>query len=439
MLGELEPARDAGEASESQLALVGVSHRSAPLGVRERFAFERDALPEALARLRSNGVREALVLATCNRVEVYGAGDPLALDDVLAWAGSRNGRGDARALVDLHAYRRAGPDALLHLFRVAASLDSLVVGEDQILAQVKQAYDAASREGSLGPILHAAFQGAMRAGKRVRRETRIGESKLSVSSVAIDFVERVFADLPTKSVLLIGAGDAARLTLVHLREKGVRTIRIANRSVENAQKLACELGGEAVAFDEIPAEVARADVVITSVGLAKPIVTAAIVARALRERRGRPIFLLDIAVPRDVDQDVEKLEGAFLYNLDDLQRIVRENYDRRTEDVAAATAIVADEVQRLAGRERHRALGPLVTAIVDRAERAARDEVDQLVARTPGLSPDVKAEVEKLAERLVRRVLHEPLSAIRREARSRDDDAVARLLQRIISEANPPQ
>jgi glutamyl-tRNA reductase len=439
MLGELEPAREVGPASES-FALVGLSHRSAPLGVRERFAFEREAIPEALERLRAAGVGERLVLATCNRVEIYGAGGPAkALDEVLAWAGSRNGRGDASALVDLHAYRREGPDALLHLFRVAASLDSLVVGEDQILAQVKQAYDLASRAGALGPVLHAAFQGALRAGKRVRRETQIGETKLSVSSVAIDFVERIFADLPTKGVLLIGAGDAARLTLVHLREKGVGTIRIANRSVENAQRLAAELGGEAVPFEEIPAEVARADVVITSVGLPRPIVTAPIVSRALRERRGRPIFLLDIAVPRDVDPEVEKLEGAFLYNLDDLQRIVRENYERRTEDVSAATAIIADEVHRLAGRERHRALGPLVTAILDRAERAAREEVQDLVARSPDLTPDVRQALERMASRLVRRVLHEPLTAIRREARARDDDAVARLLARIIAESNPPQ
>ena len=223
------------------------------------------------------------------------------------------------------------------------------------------------------------------------------------------------------------------MTLVHLRARGVRSIRIANRSLENAQRLATELGGEAVSIEQLASETARADIVITSVGASRPIIDHATVARAVKERRGRPLFFLDIAVPRDVAPEVERLESVFVYNLDDLQKVVRDNYARRTEDVESADKIVDDELQRFLGRERHRSLGP----IAQRAGRARREDGARRgpEARRPharARSRSAPSSSSSPATRLVRRVLHEPLTAIRREARTRDDDALEKLLQRMI-------
>ncbi|MEZ0229655.1 MAG: glutamyl-tRNA reductase, partial [Planctomycetota bacterium] len=258
------------------LRVVGLSHRSAPLEVREKFAVASGSLVEAQKRAVSiPGAREAVLLSTCNRVELYSDAPPEAMARFFAETAGRT-----LAEIEPVLYRHEGAEAVSHLFRVTASLDSLVLGEDQILAQVKGAYDAAAKAGTVAGNLHPLFQAAIKAGKRVRRETKIGERMLSVSSVAVDFVQKVFSDLSERSVLLVGAGEAARLTLVHLRARGVATVRIANRSIENAKKLCEELGGEPVSIESLPEQLVKADVVLTSVGAAQPIVTAAAVAKA---------------------------------------------------------------------------------------------------------------------------------------------------------------
>jgi glutamyl-tRNA reductase len=238
-------------------------------------------------------------------------------------------------------------------------------------------------------------------------------------------------------VLLVGAGEAARLTLVHLRARGVATVRIANRSLENAKKLCEELGGEAVSMESLPEQLSKADIVLTSVGAGQPIVTAPLVQKALKSRRGRSLFFLDIAVPRDVEQAVEKLPSVFVYNLDDLQAIVRENYGKRHEDLDAALRVVSDEVERYIGRERHRRLGPLVAAVIERMEQSTTDDIAETLGRLEGLLPEVRAEIEKLGERLVKKLLHAPLTAIREEARSVDDDRPQRLLERLLKSLPP--
>ncbi|MBI3724855.1 glutamyl-tRNA reductase [bacterium] len=414
-----------------ELRLVGLSHRSAPLEVRERFAVERDAHAATLKRaLAETGAREVLLLSTCNRVELYSDAGTASLERFFATGESA---GETRRCL----YRHEGTEALSHLFRVASSLDSLVLGEDQILAQVKSAYGLAQEAGTLGPLLHGAFQAAIRTGKRVRRETKIGDHMLSVSSVAVDFIQRVFSDLSSRSVLLVGAGEAAQLTLVHLRARGVAHVRVANRSLEAARRLAQELGAEAVPIDAIQDEVGRADIVITSVGAPRPLISQATIARALKARHGRSIFFLDIAVPRDVEPAAEDLPGVFLYNVDDLERIVRENYGKRVDDLEAATRVISEEVERFAGNERHRRLGPLVAQVLERVELAAEDEVKETLARLNGMSQEARGEVEALAERLVRRLLHAPLTAIREEARSSDEDGPVRLIERLLENLPP--
>jgi glutamyl-tRNA reductase len=250
-------------------------------------------------------------------------------------------------------------------------------------------------------------------------------------------VQKVFSDLSTRSVLLVGAGEAARLTLVHLRARGVATVKIANRSIENANKLCDELGGEPCSMESIPEQLGKVDVVLTSVGAAQPLITAQAVSKALKSRRGRSLFFLDIAVPRDVEPSVEKLPGVFVYNLDDLQAIVRENYGKRVEDLDAAMRVVADEVERYMGRERHRRLGPLVAAVIERMEKTTAEEVKETLGRLNGVSPETRAEVEKLGERLVKKLLHAPLTAIREEARAVDDEGPQRLLERLLQNLPP--
>ncbi len=415
------------------LRVVGLSHRSAPLEVREKFAVASGAQVDAQKRAVSiPGAREAVLLSTCNRVELYSDAPAEAIARFFAETAGR-----PLAEIEPVLYRHEGAEAVAHLFRVSASLDSLVLGEDQILAQVKGAYDAAAKAGTVAGTLHPVFQAAIKAGKRVRRETKIGERMLSVSSVAVDFVQKVFSDLTQRSVLLVGAGEAARLTLVHLRARGVATVRIANRSLENAKKLCEELGGEPVPMESLAEQLVKADVVLTSVGAAQPLVTAAAVAKAAKARRGRSLFFLDIAVPRDVEPAVEKLPGVFVYNLDDLQAIVRENYGKRKEDLDAAIGVVADEVERYLGRERHRRLGPLVAAVVERMEQTTAAEVAETLAALNGLSPEARAAIEQLGERLVKKLLHAPLTAIREEARSSDDDGPQRLLEKLLANLPP--
>jgi glutamyl-tRNA reductase len=413
----------------SALRVVGLSHRTAPLELRERFALDRASQKSALLRALEQGVaREALLLSTCNRVELYADGPFDVLGRFFAEATQA-----PPAELEKCLYRYEGTEALAHLFRVSASLDSLVLGEDQILNQVKSAYALAHETGTLGGLLHASFQAAIKAGKRIRRETKIGDHMLSVSSVAVDFVQKVFSDLASRSVLLLGAGDAARLALIHLRARGVTTVRVANRSLENARTLAQELGAEAVSLADLAAEVQRADVVITSVGAPAPLVTAPLVQKALKARHGRSIFFLDIAIPRDVEPAVEKLSGAFLYNMDDLQRIVQENYGKRLEDIDAAMRMVSEEVELFLGAERHRALAPLVSEVLARMDQTARAEVTATLERLGTLPPEARGEVEALAERIVRRLFHAPLTAIREDARTSDDAGAQRLLERVLA------
>jgi len=433
---ELAPAvpRDSGrQAPPIQLRVVGLSHRSAPLEVREKFAVATGALLEAQKRaVEVAGAREGVLLSTCNRVELYACAPGDALARFFSEVSGRSG-----AELEPVLYRHEGAEAVAHLFRVTASLDSLVLGEDQILNQVKAAYDAAHKAGTVGETLHPIFQAAIKTGKRVRRETKIGERMLSVSSVAVDFVQKVFSDLSTRSVLLVGAGEAARLTLVHLRARGVASVKIANRSIENARKLCEELGGEPVPMESLAEQLTKVDIVLTSVGAPQPLLTAAAVHKATRARRGRSLFFLDIAVPRDVEPAVEKLPGVFVYNLDDLQAIVRDNYGKRTEDLDAAIRVVSDEVERYLGRERHRRLGPLVAAVLERMEQTTAEEVKETLDRLATLSPEMRAEIEKLGERLVRKLLHAPLTAIREEARTTDDDGPQRLLERLLKNLPP--
>ena len=334
------------------IIVIGVSHRTAPLPVREALAFPKDQLRDALLRLRAEtGAGEAMILSTCNRVELYTRQDDPgaveALESFLARYHSRDGR-------ELHAvlYRYADGEAIRHAFRVASSLESMVIGEPQILGQVKDAYQAAEEAGTLGAALNALRNRTLAAAKRVRTETGIGRNAVSVSYVAVELARKIFGELKDKNVLLVGAGKMSELAAKHLVRSGGRATVLGGRTFERAAELAAALGGKAAPFESLRDELARADIVISGTGAPGLVIHPADVQSARAARRGRharPLFLIDIAVPRDIDPAVRKMGGVFLYDLDDLKAVAEANVRERLKEAAAAEALVEREVRDFLG------------------------------------------------------------------------------------------
>lgn len=323
-----------------ELRLVGLSHKSAPVSARERLAVL--SLPRLYARLKEEGCREAVALSTCNRFELYLSGASFAPERGLAVLEELT-----QTALKEHAYARAGAEAVVHLFSVASGLDSLVVGETEILGQVKAAYEGARLEGMTGKPFNVLFQRALFAGKKVRTETAIAVGQTSTASVAVQLAEAVFGDLRQSEVLLLGAGAMAELSARHLLSRKVKGLSISNRTPSRAAELAARMKARAVAWEEFPAALARADVVISSTGSPEPVLKAALVEAALRERAGRSLFIIDIAMPRDAEEGIHGLDGAYLYRLEDLERIVADNLASREGEVARAGELSASLAAQL--------------------------------------------------------------------------------------------
>ena len=409
------------------LIALGINHRSAPVALRERVAFAGDALPRALAELRQlPQVREAALLSTCNRTELYAvAGDDgQALADWLATRPEGGG--------DLHAYlyRHHDAAAVRHLFRVATGLDSLVLGEPQILGQVKEAWATARGAGALGNQLDRLFQHAFVTAKRARSETRIGNSPVSVASVAVRLAQESFARLEESSVLLVGAGETIELAARHLAQARVKRLLVANRTLAHAQDLASRHGGVALPLEEIDRHLAQADVVFSATASRAPVLLAAQVEAALRARRHRPMLLLDLAVPRDIEPEVAGLKDAYLYTVDDLERSVEDNRQSRREAADAAESIVELQVARYAEAL---AAGPMNEPL--RRLRAhgenARAEALEKARRQLAAGHDPETVIERLAHGLTNRLLHVPTAAVR-EAAASGNLELARAIERIL-------
>jgi glutamyl-tRNA reductase len=325
------------------LFVIGLNHRTAPVAVREKIAFDPDHLPQALAGFTGvEGVSEAVILSTCNRTEIYcwhRRADP---------SGMRRWLLDAKGVAsqDLGAYTfdLTQADAVRHVFRVACGLDSMVLGEPQILGQLKSAYQTASQAGALGKLLNRLFQSAFFVAKQVRTDTAIGSSPVSVAFAGVRLAEQIFGDLRQQTALLIGAGDTINLTAQHLRERGLSDLIIANRSLERAQSIASRLGGYAIPLGNLAQHLAKADIVIAATASPRPLLTRTMVEQALKTRKHRPMFLLDIAVPRDIEADVGKLADAYLYTVDDLEAVIQENLHSRQLAAQQAEDIIATEV-----------------------------------------------------------------------------------------------
>src|SRR5215208_3009717 len=347
------------------LLLVGISHRTAPVELRERVDFQARGVEGALRALASRGsAREAVVVSTCNRAELYVACDEAAAtrQDLLHFVSDFNGVAPADVMP--HTYEVVDLDVARHLFRVAAGLDSLVVGEPQILGQVKDAHSAASDAHTVGPVLNRLFHASFAVGKRVRTETGLGSGAVSISYAAVALARKIFGELSGRTVAVIGAGEMGKLTALHMKSHDVRHITIVSRTMAHAARTAEAIGGATAApWDELDTVLSASDIIITATGAASPILTKAHIESVMRPRRNRPLFIIDIAMPRDVEPAAGEIEQVFLYNIDDLQATVQENLARRASEVLRAEAIVSEEVARFSGWLRSRGAIPTVVAL----------------------------------------------------------------------------
>ncbi len=396
------------------VAVAGMSHRSAPVEVRERVAFPPCAGRSFLRRLKDDGVvSEAVLLSTCNRTEVYAVveheGARGRVLDLLA-----EDRGVDRASLEQDTYWLTDAQAVRHLYRVASSLDSMVVGEGQILGQVREAYRAATEEHCAGQILNRLFHTSLRVGKKVRSETGIGDSSLSVPRVAVKLAEEVFGDLAGRRALVLGAGDMSELVVEHLKDRGIADLLIANRTPERATLLAERVGGRAVPFDALPAELPEVDVVVSSTGSGEWVVRSETVAGAL-ELRSEPLFFIDIAVPRDIDPVVQTLRSVYLYDIDDLQAVVERNAEGRQDAAEEGEAMISPAVLEFMGWLSTLHVVPLIQELRDGAEQIRRHELARALKRLE-LSPEEAASVERMSHSLVNKLLHGPIQEIKARA-----------------------
>ncbi len=413
------------------IVVVGVSHKTAPLEVREALAVPKERMAEALACLKSEAhLAEAMILSTCNRVEVYaGAAEGDPADAVASCFASFHGR--PMGELEPFLYRVSGEAAVRHAFRVAASLDSLVLGEPQILGQVKDAYQAAEEAASLGGGLNALRNRSLAAAKRARTETSIGHNAVSVSYVAVELARKIFGSLKDRNVLIVGAGKMSELAAKHLVRNGAFATVLGGRTFERAEELAAALGGRAVPFEGLRGELAKADIVISGTGATGLVIRKEDV-EAARQSRRRPLFLIDIAVPRDIEASVRKLEGVFLYDLDDLKSVADANLRERQKEAAAAEAIIDEEVRDFLSWQKSLDVTPMVTALRHRAEKIRREELDRARKKLGPLSPEQEAALELATTAMVNKLLHTPTTELKEMSKSGRAAEAVELVRRLF-------
>src|SRR6201997_2080054 len=411
--------------------LIGVNHNTAPVEVRERLAIPESRLPEACKKLGEHpGIEEGMILSTCNRVEVI--------------AQLKNGQADLRGFLrdyfqvdpsqfEQHLYEFREQDAVRHVFRVASSLDSRVVGEPQILGQVKEAYATARAVGAVRAQLDQLVTRAFAVAKRVRTETAVGSSSVSIASVAVDLAKKIFGNLAGKQVFLVGAGKMSELAARHLMAHGCASIFVANRTYERAVSLAYKFRGQAIHFDDLHNTCDRADIVITSTGAPHAIFRREHGEVFLARRKNRPMFFIDIAVPRDVDPAMNKLDGIFVYDIDDLQQAVATHVADRHKEAERAEAIVTTEVERFQARIQTLDVVPTIVSLQDHLETIRQAEIDRVRGRLGPLSPDQEMAVEALTRGIVNKIMHTPISTLKSAARESEATTVIDLVRRLFN------
>jgi glutamyl-tRNA reductase len=404
------------------LALIGVNHKTAPLALREKIAIQRAELPDTTRALAAMpGVSECMIVSTCNRVEMLAAVDnpTIELADFIA---QHFGVDAAEILPHIYQYRDR--EAVEHLFRMAASLDSMVVGDAQILGQVKEAFAVAKAAGTVASQLDHLMQSAFSAAKKARTETGIGANSVSIASVAVEMARKIFGSLDGRTVFLVGAGKMSELAARHLMQQGVGQILVTNRTHERAVEMAEEVSGRVhprvVPFEQIYDAAAEADIVISSTGAPHAIFTRQHGQAFLQKRRNRPMFFIDIAVPRDVDPAMNKLDGIFVYDIDDLQQVAASHMAERTREAKDASSLIDQEVERFHERQRTVNVAPAIVSLLQKAEEIRKSELDRMHARLNSLTGEQQAAVEALTRGLVNKFLHPQMQALKQAARSSD-------------------
>jgi glutamyl-tRNA reductase len=401
------------------LLVVGINHRTAPVEVRERVVFDPAHIPEALRELNAlPHVTESVILSTCNRTELYCVTDANSEADLGPWLERYHRLGSS---IHHCMYKHGGPAAVSHVFSVASGLDSMVLGEPQILGQLKDAYRVAQESGTTGPALNRLFQAAFSVAKRVRTETQIGANAVSVASAAVAMAKNVFASFENRTALLVGAGETIALAARHLHAAGLRRMIVANRSIERARELAAEFHGYAIGLDEIPTHLRDADIVIASTASPMPVITRDAAEDALRARKRRPIFMVDIAVPRDIEAGVAELEDVYLFTIDDLQSVVNENMESRKQAAREANQLIDGEVEKFEQALRTRDAAPTIRKLREEAEKTRRQTLEQAQKMLAhGRSPEEA--LEFLSATLTNRLIHAPSQRLRDAAETGDSE-----------------
>jgi glutamyl-tRNA reductase len=415
------------------LVLVGISHRTAPVEIRERMSIHESRLADALTDLvHREGVREGLIVSTCNRLDLAAAGEE----------GAEVEPAVRRFLADYHhcdlapyekyLYWQRGREAVRHLFRVASSLDSMILGEPQILGQFRQAYQTAIQARALSATLHEIAEQALATGRRVRRETGLGTSAVSVSYAAVELAKKIFGNLSGKTVFILGAGKMSELAGRHLKSAGARSILVANRTYDRARELAAAFDGIAVPFEDLFQHLGRADIVISSTGSPGFLVTREHVNEMLAGRKRRPMFFVDLAVPRDIDPAVNELDNAFVYDIDDLEQVVAANRKQREREAAWAEKIVEEEVDRTMRRLAAKELAPTIVALEQRLEEIRAAEIERYRGRLGPLSNEQQAAVDALTRGILNKIMHGPITEIKSGAGNPEHGALVQLVRRIF-------
>ena len=408
-----------------RILTLGLNHRTAPVEIRERLAFSENDQPSALTRLvRDYELNEAAILSTCNRSELYIAADgDGGLNEARRFLAENQGI-DVAALGS-HFYQLSDSDAAIHLFRVASGIDSLILGESQILSQVRQTLETAQQNGSAHLLLNELFQRSLRVGKRARAETDIGRGRLSISTAAVELASQVFENIEKCQALLVGAGEMGQLTAQYLIGAGVAQLRVTNRTQARAEELAARFGSEAVPFAALTEQLATVDIVITSTAAINPIIGPDDLSAAMRQRRGRPLFLIDIAVPRDIDPQARNIDNVFLFDIDDLEQVVAANRHEREGEIRRVQAIIDDELKLFLYWFNALGTGPLIRDLRQRAAYLQERELARWTGRLGQLSDADRELVEGILRAYANKLLHEPLVQIREFAN--DDEGYMRL------------
>jgi len=399
------------------IVVVGLSHKSAPIEVREKLYFPEDSIPEALRKLMSyEGIRESLIVSTCNRVEIYASvqDSSQGIDRIKQFISEYHGLSRESLEDSLYVY----PDAqgVRHTFRVASSLDSLVLGEAQILGQLKDAFDISLKSKTTSTILNKLIKKAISVAKRVRTETRLAEGAVSISTAAVELAKKIFGDLTGKTVMLLGAGEMAELAAQHLLGNGVKNIMVANRTFERAEELAKEFKGDAIRFEHFPDALVMVDILICATGAPQYVVKRDMVQKVIKDRRHKPIFMIDISNPRNIDPEVDKVDNVYLYDIDDLQSKVDVNTEGRAKEAERAEEIVTQEVETYLQWERGLDAVPTIVDLREKVEEFRRRELEKTLGSLNGITDDQKRAVDIMSQAIVNKLLHAPLVVLKQAA-----------------------